>query len=101
MLMNLLTPGWQSASLPSHIFTLVSQGRCKLKPTSHLNQVVIYYLFSDQAVEDLEHGLDSILIYSVYMPELEVSFDEVDAIPSSVSLGLLYLVSAHSDNCRL
>ena len=59
------------------------------------------YSFLDKAVEDFEHGLDSILTDSVNTQELDASFDEADAVPSSVSLAFLYLVRIISDNSRL
>ena len=43
------------------------------------------YSFLDQAVMDFEHGLDSGLTDSDITPELEASFDEADAGPSSFS----------------
>ena len=39
----------------------------------------------DQAIVDFEHGLDSILTDSVNVLELDTSFDEADAMVSSVS----------------
>ena len=59
------------------------------------------YSFLDQAVEHFEHSLDSNLIDSHDTPELGASFDEADAMPSSVSSGFLFLVSTISDTCRL
>ena len=50
---------------------------------------------------DLEHALDSIHKDSINTPELDVSLDEVDAIPSSVSSAYLCLVSTLSDTFRL
>ena len=50
---------------------------------------------------DFEQGLDSIVTDSLETPELDASLDEPDAIPSSVSSGFLYLVSALSDNSKL
>ena len=38
------------------------------------------YISLDEAVEDFEHDLDSILTDSVDTPEQEASLDEVDAI---------------------
>ena len=55
----------------------------------------------DQAVNDFEHSLDSILTDSVDMPELHVSFEEADTMTSSVSSGYLCLVSTHSNNSSL
>ena len=43
------------------------------------------YSFLNPAVKDFEYGLDSFFTDSVNTPELEVSFDEAVAIPSSVS----------------
>ena len=51
----------------------------------------------DQAVEDLEHGLDSILIDSMDTPVLDASLGEAEAVPSSVSSGFLCLISTLSD----
>ena len=48
------------------------------------------YSFLDQPVEDLEHGLDSILMESFNTPELDVSHDMAHAIPSSVSSDYLH-----------
>ena len=47
------------------------------------------YSILDQAVEDIEHGLDSILTGSNVRLELDTSADEPDVMPSSVSAGLL------------
>ena len=55
----------------------------------------------DQAFKDFELGLDSILTDPVNTPELEASFDEADAISSSVSSVFLCLLSTHSDNSGL
>ena len=49
------------------------------------------YSFLDQEVEGFEHGLDSILTDSPDTPELDASFDDADAVPSSVSSGFLHL----------
>ena len=51
------------------------------------------YSFLDQAVDNFKPGLDSILTDSIDTPELDASFDEVHAMPSSVSSGFLCLVS--------
>ena len=58
-------------------------------------------LFLDQAVADFEQGLDSILTDSLETLELDTCLDEPDAITSSVSSGLLCLVSTLSDNSKL
>ena len=50
---------------------------------------------------DFEQGLDSILTNSLETPELDVSLDEPDAVPSSVSSGFLCWVSTLSDNSKL
>ena len=57
--MNLLTPAQCSISMLDHIFILVSQVRC----LNHfpLESGCEDYSFLDQAVEDIEDGLDSIL----------------------------------------
>ena len=52
----------------------------------HESECEKYSLF-DQAVERTEHGLDSILMDSVSTLELGASFDEADAMPSSISSG--------------
>ena len=60
------------------------------------------YAFLDQAVADLEQGLDSILTDSLETPELDTSLEEPDAFTSSsVSSGFLCLVSTLSDNSKL
>ena len=56
------------------------------------------YYFLDQAVEDFEYGLDSILTDSIDTPDLDALFGEADAISSSVSLGFLESFSTDSDN---
>ena len=48
-----------------------------------------------------KHGHYSILTDAVNTPELDASFDEADAMLSSVSSKYLCLVSTHSDNSRL
>ena len=48
-----------------------------------------------------EQGLDSVLTDSIDTPELDASFDEADAMPSSVPSGFLCSVNTVSDNCRL
>ena len=52
------------------------------------------YSFLDQAVEDFENGHDPVLTNSTDTPELDVSFDLANAMPSS---SFLYLVSTVSD----
>ena len=59
------------------------------------------YSFLDQAMADFEQGLDSILIDSLETSELNASLHEPDAIPSSVSSGILHSVSTLSDNSKL
>ena len=59
------------------------------------------YSFLYLAVEDFEHGLYSILMDSIDVPELDASFDEADAVLSSVSSGYVCLVSTISDVSRL
>ena len=59
------------------------------------------YSFLDQAVADIELGLDSILTDSVKIPELDASFKESDGVLSLVSSGFLYSVSTISDSCKL
>ena len=49
---------------------------------------------------DQAQGLDSMLIDSVNIPELDVSLDEADAFPSSFSSGFLHSVSTVSDTSR-
>ena len=48
------------------------------------------YSFLDQALEDFEHRLYSILTDSVNTPELDASLYEADAIPSLVSSSCFY-----------
>ena len=59
------------------------------------------YSLLDQAIEEFDHGLDSLLTDSINTPELDSYFDEADVIPSSLYLGFLYLVSTVSDNSGL
>ena len=59
------------------------------------------YSFLDQAVEDLENGLDSILTDPVDAPELKESLDEADAISSSFSSVFFHFISTVSDTSRL
>ena len=58
------------------------------------------YAFLDQAVADIEQGLDSILTDSLEAVELDTSLEEPDAITSSVFSGVLHLVSTLSDNSK-
>ena len=58
------------------------------------------YSFLDQTVKDFKHGLDIILMDFVDTPKLDASFGEADPMPSSVSLGILHLVSTISDTSR-
>ena len=51
------------------------------------------YPFLDQAMDNFEQGLDSILTDSLETPGLDASLDEPVAIPSSVSSELLGLLS--------
>ena len=87
-LMNLVVPGGQSALLLDHTNPLPSWTR--------LWELLLY-----GTSKDFEHGFDSILLDSGNTPELEVSFDESDAMPSSASSGFLCLNNIHSDNYRL
>ena len=59
------------------------------------------YSFLDQAVKNFEHGIDSFLTDSIDTPQWDTSFDEADAIPSSIFSGFLCSVSIISDNSRL
>ena len=70
---------------PGKLFTLT---HFPLEPSSE------DYSFLDQAVEDFEHSLDSILTDSVNTPESIAFLDEADTIPSSVSSGFLHFLSA-------
>ena len=56
--------------------------------------------FIEQAVVDIEY-LDFILTDSIKTAELDASFDELDAVPSSVSSVFLHLVSTISDYSKL
>ena len=58
------------------------------------------YSILDQAEEDFEHVLDSILKDSVRTSELDASLDEGDAIPSLVSTHFLCSFSIVSDTSR-
>ena len=55
------------------------------------------YAFLDQAVANIEQGLDSILTDSLETPDLDTSLQESDAITSSVSSGFLHSVSTISE----
>ena len=59
------------------------------------------YSLLDHAVDDFKRGLDSILLNSIDMPEIDASCDETNALPSSVSSGFLYSVRTVSDSSRL
>ena len=59
------------------------------------------YSFLDQAVEDFEHGMDSILTDSTDTLGLDASFDETDTMSSSVSSDFLCTVNTISDSSRL
>ena len=93
--MNILAPGEQMTSRAWYHGQGVKSNPLQLKPGCE------DYSFLDQIVKDPEHGLDSILTDFVNTPELEVSFDEADDMPSSVSSGFLCLVSTHSGNSKL
>ena len=59
------------------------------------------YAFLDQAVDDFEQGLDSILTDSLETLELDTSLEEPDTVTSSsVSSRFLHLVSTLSDNSK-
>ena len=58
------------------------------------------YSFLDQAGEDIEHGLDSICMVSVNT-ELDASFDEADAIPSSVFRVSTLSIISHNSRLQL
>ena len=47
------------------------------------------YTLLDQTVEECEHGLHSILTDSINIPKLGASFEEFNAVVTSVSLGFL------------
>ena len=64
-------------------------GKCQLLPTFHLNWVVGITPLFYQCVEDFEQGKDSILTDFFKIPQLSASFDEPDAITSSVLLAFL------------
>ena len=101
MLMNLLAPDQKSVSLLNHTFILVSQ--VSLSTLTHFPLLPSYedYSFLDQLVEDFGHGMDSILMDTFKMPELDACLDEADAIPSSVSWDFLCSVSVVFDTSRL
>ena len=74
----------------------------KLSTLIHLplEQICEDYSFFDQAVEDFEHGLDSIFTNSIDIPELNASLNDTDAVPFSVSSGFLCTVSTVSNTFR-
>ena len=59
------------------------------------------YSFLDRTVEKSDYGLDSIFIKSIDTLELDVSFDEPDAIASLVFAGFLHSISTLSDSSKL
>ena len=67
----------------SHIYTCF-MGKASTFTNFQLNQGVRIIPFLEQAAEDIQHGHDSIFTASLDTPELHASFDEVDALPSSV-----------------
>ena len=93
--MILLTPDQQNASLFDHTFTLVSRAVSTLT-NFPLNQDVRIFSFLNQAIEDFEHGFNSILMDSC-STALDASFDQVDAKYYSVPSCFLPSV-AISDN---
>ena len=66
------------------------------QPISNLKLGSEDYTFLDQAVDVLEHGVDSIKC-----PELYVSFDEADTGASSVCSGFLHSIIIISNNSKL
>ena len=58
------------------------------------------YSFLDQTNADFEQGLDSILTDSIETLELDTSFDEPDAITSSVYFVFLHSISTISDTSK-
>ena len=64
---------------------------CQLKPIPTVG--CEHFVFLEQAVEEIEHGLDSTCTESTEISELDVSFDEPAVIAFSVSLGFLLLIS--------
>ena len=58
------------------------------------------YFLLDQAVADIQQGLDSILTDSIRTPELDVTLDDPDAITSSVSSRFLCLIRTISDTSK-
>ena len=99
--MSLLAPGLWSGLKLIPTFILGSWVRCHHLPTLPWDHGCQDYSFLDQAVADFEQGLDSILTGSIETPELDTSFDEPDAITSSVSSGFLCLISTISDTSNL
>ena len=57
--------------------------------------------FLNKAVKGFEHVLDSFLLDSVNTLKGDASFDEPDAITSSVSLGFLWLASTFQITLKL
>ena len=84
----------------SHIYPEVT-GKLSSLPLFPLEPGCEDYSFLGQATVDFEQGMDSILTNSLETRELDASLDKPDAIPSSVSLGFLCLVSTLSDNSKL
>ena len=93
---------WSAYSLNvrSHIYPGLT-GKVSTLTHFTLEPVCDDYSFLEQAVKDFEYGLNSILMDAANMPKLEESFDEANAMLSSVFSRLLCLVSTYSHNSRL
>ena len=97
--MYLLTPTQQcflAQSCIYHGFT----GKVSTLTHFSLKEGCKDYTFLDQALTGFEHGLDSVPTGTINTSELDVSFDEADTIPSSVSSWFLCSISNISDHSR-
>ena len=99
--MNLLSPGWQSALVLNDTFTLVSWLRCPYKLTSHLNQTGKVTPFLTRLLTVSSRVLSLSLLTLINRPKLDVSFDEADAMFSSVSSGFQCSVNTVSNASSL
>ena len=90
--------GWFVAH--SHIYPWFT-GKVSSLPHFPMEPGCQDYSFLDQAVADLEHGIDSILTDMIKTPELDTSLDQPDAVTSSVSCEFLHSVSTISETSKL
>ena len=95
--MNLLAPGWQCLIVQPPIYPGFTE---KVSALTHfpLEPGCEDYSFWTKLSKTLSMVLILSSQDSMETPELDVSFDETDAISSLVSSGFTCLVTTHSDN---